>query len=144
MTHHIVPKAAPNLCLPPGNVCCDVSIIDTTTDLVVGTSSLLEPNIKGHELLNLATYAFYIKNQESGFEVMYDLGSRKDWWNAPPVVVQSIMDTVPGVRIRYGVEEILKDGGVEVGNIKAIILSHWHWVRACHQRQHHQLSLFYD
>lgn len=125
----IIPKAAPNLNLPPGEVCCDIAIIDTTTDLVCSTTSLLEPEIKGHELLNLPTYAFHIKNQKTGVEVMFDLGARKDWWNAPPVVVEAMEKTVPGIRITQGVDDILKSGGVSLENISAVILSHWHWVR---------------
>jgi hypothetical protein len=128
MADNIVPKPAPNLNLPPGNVCCNISIIDTTTDLVCTTNALLEPSIKGHESLNLPTYAFYIKNQETGIEVMFDLGCRKDWWNTPPVIAQAIMNTVPGLRITQGVDEILEAGGVRLENIRAVILSHWHWV----------------
>jgi hypothetical protein len=129
MIDDILPAVAPELNLPPGNVCCNVSIINTTTDITCSTHSLLEPRTKGFELLNLPTYAFHIKNQKTGTEIMFDLGSRKDWWNTPPLVANAITNTVPGVRVKYGIHDILTAGGVKLENIKAIVLSHFHWVR---------------
>lgn len=79
-------------------------------------------------MLNLPTYAFHIKHQGTGVEVMFDLGSRSDWWNLTPVIQNAISSTTPGLRVTKGVDEILRDGGIDLKNIQALILSHWHWV----------------
>ncbi|PVH80448.1 hypothetical protein DL98DRAFT_491236, partial [Cadophora sp. DSE1049] len=123
----IQPKAGPPLDLPRGDVCCDVSIINTTTEMTIPTHTLLEPVIGGHEWLNLPTYAFHIKNQETGAQILFDLGARRDWWNLAPSAVDSINQHVPGLRITQGMDEILQEGGVDLSQIAALVLSHWHW-----------------
>ncbi|KAH7021855.1 beta-lactamase-like protein [Ilyonectria destructans] len=113
--------------LPSFNT-CEISLIDTTTDLVVKTSALIEPEIQGHEFLNLPTFAFYIYNPRLDKRVLFDMGSRKDWWNLPPEVVGAIeMKGVPAIRITKSFDEILSAGGVDPKTIDAVVWSHYHW-----------------
>ncbi|EME42310.1 hypothetical protein DOTSEDRAFT_175305 [Dothistroma septosporum NZE10] len=120
-------KPAPTLNLPKSDNICEVSIIDTTCNLVVPPSTLVEPEITGHEWLNLPTYSFYIKNQRTGEQVLFDLGSRRDWQNLVPSVYETVSVRVPGLKVEKEVIDIVKDGGVDPDGIKALILSHWHY-----------------
>lgn len=106
---------------------CELWAVDTTCDLVCTTASLMEPEIKGHEHLNLPTYAFYIHNTRLSRQVLFDNGSRKDWWNTAPSVLPSHNDTVPGIHVKHDVYDILVAGGVDPGSIEAVVWSHYHF-----------------
>lgn len=113
---------------PPSSNSCEIYLINTTTDLLVQTSALIEPEIKGHEFLNLPTFAFLIYNARLKKRLLFDMGSRKDWWNLPPVVTTAIQGKgVPGIRIVKDIDEILSDGGVDPTDIDAVVWSHYHW-----------------
>jgi hypothetical protein len=117
-------KSAPNVNLPKGSQTCEISIINTTCDIVVPPGTLVEPKIPGHEYLNLPTVAFYIKHA-SGAELLFDMGCRSDWENLVPHVSEIVSERVPGLRVSKDVPVILKEGGVDPNKLKALILSHW-------------------
>lgn len=107
----------------------EVSIINTTTDIVVPSWAFVQPILKGHESMNMPTFAFLIKNKKLGKNIMFDLGCRKDWWNFAPAAYNSIKNGIPGLNIPKNINEILEEGKEDVGKIEGIIWSHWHWVR---------------
>jgi glyoxylase-like metal-dependent hydrolase (beta-lactamase superfamily II) len=127
MADHIKPQKAPPLNLPKGSEICELSIINTTCDLTVPSWTLTEPLIKGHEWLNLPTYSFHLKHAKSGKQILFDLGSRKDWYNHPPSVVPVLDSHVPGNRVKKEIIEILGEGGIDIKDIDAFVLSHWHF-----------------
>ena len=89
---------------------------------------MVEPEIRGHEFLNLPTFAFYIYNPRLEKRVLFDMGSRKDWWNQPPVVTAAIeAKGIPGIRINKGIDEILAADRVNTKTIDAVVWSHYHW-----------------
>lgn len=90
-TGELKPTKTAALNLPSGSNTCELSILNTTCDMTLPTISLIGPNIKGHENLNLPTFSFYIYNARQNKRVLFDLGSRKDWWNFTPVVLDSTL-----------------------------------------------------
>lgn len=120
-------QAAPSLNLPESTSVVDVSIINTSTDIVVHAWSMVEPVQDGHEYLNLPTFAFLIQNKSQGKSVMFDLGCRKDWWNSAPAAINLVIECIPGLRIEKGVDEILQEGGIDLDQLDAVIWSHWHY-----------------
>ncbi|KAI4102745.1 MAG: hypothetical protein LQ339_004484 [Xanthoria mediterranea] len=125
--HDIQPKGLPSLNLPKSESTVDVSIINTTTDVVVPASAFVQPVAKGHETMNMPTFAFLIKHKQLGKNIMFDLGCRKDWWNFAPAAYNSIKNGIPGLNISKNINEILEDGKEDVGTIDGIVWSHWHW-----------------
>jgi glyoxylase-like metal-dependent hydrolase (beta-lactamase superfamily II) len=125
--NEIPPKPHPSLHLPKGDTTVEVSIINTTTDIVVPAGAFVQPVQKGHETMNMPTFAFLVKNKKQNKTIMFDLGCRKDWWNHAPLTQASIKDGIPGLNIPKNVNEILKEGGIDDRIIDAVIWSHWHW-----------------
>ena len=125
--HEIEPKAHPSLNIPQSNSTVEVSIINTTTDMIVPAKAMIEPVQKGHEIMNMPTFAFLIENKTLGKAVMFDLGCRKDWWNHPASAYASIKNGIPGLKVSKSVNELLREGGVDDKKIDAVVWSHWHW-----------------
>lgn len=115
-----------SLNIPQGNQCCKLCIIDATCDITVPPAFLVEPEIKGWDWMNMPTFAFYIKHESSGRELLFDLGSRKDWDNHVPAI-KALHDHIPGLRVTNDVLDIVRDGGVDVDKLEALILSHFHF-----------------
>ncbi|KAF2089267.1 metallo-beta-lactamase superfamily protein [Saccharata proteae CBS 121410] len=116
----------PSLDIPPSSTCVEVSILNTTTDMVVPASGFVKPILTGHEFINLPTFSFHIRHP-SGKEILFDLGARKDWWNFSPPTLTFLKKVIPALHVPKGVNEILEEGGVKLENISSIVLSHWHW-----------------
>ena len=121
------PKQAPSINLPKSSETCKLAIVDASCDIVVPPYMLVEPNITGHDWLNLPTYAFHIVHESTGTELVFDLGCKKDWQNSVPHIADLAGNHVPGLRVKDDVVDILEAGGVKKKNIKALILSHWHF-----------------
>ena len=120
-------KAHPFLNLPKSGSTVEVSIINTTTDIVVPAKAFVEPVQNGHEYMNMPTFAFLVENKKLGKTIMFDLGCRKDWWNHTPASCDSIKNGIPGLNILKNVNELLREGGVDDKKIDAVVWSHWHW-----------------
>ena len=96
-----------------------VRLLDTTTYLTGIAKVFVDPVVAGHEIFSFNDFAFLIENQRLGKKVMFDLGTRKDYWNLAPSV-QQIFGTdsvMTGMRIDKNVSEILTDGGIELSEI---------------------------
>lgn len=127
MSDIITPEKAPSLCIPAGTNTCTVSMIDTTCSLTVPADTLVEPPIKGHELMNFPTYAFHIQHDDSGRQLLFDLGCRKDFWNLPAPIAEVIDRKVPGIRVDKDLADILVGGGMDLSKLEAAIVSHHHY-----------------
>ncbi|KAL8959826.1 MAG: hypothetical protein Q9193_003376, partial [Seirophora villosa] len=120
-------RQKPSLNLPKSDSTVDVSIINTTTEIVVPAWAFVQPVLKGHETMNMPTFAFLIKNKKLGKSIMFDLGCRKDWWNFAPAAHNVIKDGIPGLNVAKNINEVLEDGKEDVDKIEGMIWSHWHW-----------------
>lgn len=129
---------APPLDTPQSNNTCDLWAIDAICELVRDAKHLLQPEIKGHEKINLPTYAFYIYNPRLDKRVLFDAGIRKYWWNLPPKVVSGITSgCVTGLLVKDEVYDTLaahhksaaekkEESIVDPDTIDAVIWSHFH------------------
>ncbi|KIL89306.1 hypothetical protein FAVG1_07700 [Fusarium avenaceum] len=123
-------RTANHLKLPHSNSTVRVHAIDTTTRMVCDARAFVQPAIAGHDKLNFKTMCFLIEHDDpvSGKEyVLFDCGSRKDFWNGSPQTQRMIGGHVPAVDVEFGVDEILTKGGFDLQQLKAIVWSHWHW-----------------
>ena len=113
-----------SLSFPKGNSTYQISIINITCNIIAPSYYLVELVIKGHEWLNLPTYLFYIKHKESGKQILFNLGSRKDWQNNCLPVMDVISQHIPALKVDKDIIEILKKSDVDTKDIKALILSY--------------------
>lgn len=120
-------KQTPHIGIPKSSQCCQLSIINTTCDITVPPSLLVEPDIPGYDWINMPTFSFYVKHESSGRELLFDLGARKDWENHVPAIAALVKDHVSGIRIKEDVLDIVANGNVNVDQIEALVLSHWHF-----------------
>ncbi|KAH6964659.1 beta-lactamase-like protein [Fusarium avenaceum] len=123
-------RTANHLKLPHSNSTVRVHAIDTTTRMVCDARAFVQPAIAGHDKLNFKTMCFLIEHDDPVFGkeyVLFDCGSRKDFWNGSPQTQRMIGGHVPAVDVEFGVDEILTKGGFELQRLKAIVWSHWHW-----------------
>jgi glyoxylase-like metal-dependent hydrolase (beta-lactamase superfamily II) len=127
---------APPLNTPSAANVCDLWVIDAETEIVCDPACLLQPTIPGHTNLNLPTFAFYIYNPRVDKRVLFDSGTRKDWWNLPPRVVDAVTSRgVLGLHVKNEVYDILAehhaqhkdDSIVDPDAIDAVVWSHFHY-----------------
>ncbi len=110
--------------IPSSEATVNVHIIDTTSRIKNIPSSLfVEPPIKGLDYLDCPAFSFLIENP-GGRKVLFDLGVRKDWKNLAPRIADRIRGGGWQITVEKDVAEILREGGVKLGDIEAII---WRW-----------------
>ena len=105
--------------LPKSDRTVRVRLVDTTTLMTVRSEVLVQPVHAGHEILNLTDVAFLIEHEGSKQKVMFDLGTRKDYWNLPDAVRLVFDQAMPSVRIDKDVSEILCESGIPLSDIGA-------------------------
>ena len=127
MASQIRPKDAPSLGVPKSSETCSLSIINANCEFTCQPSWLVEPEIKGHEWINMPTFSFHIKHDKTGKELLFDLGSRKDWENSVPQIESLISNHVSGMKVEKNVIDILPEGNVNIEDIEAFVMSHWHF-----------------
>lgn len=115
------PEPPPALNIPRSQSIVIVHVIDTTTRMQVPSRIMLEPEIKGFDILDAPAFSFLIEHPASGRKVLFDLGMRKDWENLAPAIVRQIRNVGTKVTVEKGVADILNDGGVKPDAIEAII-----------------------
>lgn len=121
----ITGRPSPDLCLPASSSTVRVRAVDTTTRMTCDARAFVQPRLEGHEKLNFKTMCFLIDHAgASGTEyLLFDCGSRKDFWNGSPQTKRMIGRHVPAVEIDYGVDEILVAGGFRLADLSEEILS---------------------
>lgn len=124
----IQPAPFPALHLPVSAATVRVKAIDSTTRMVVNAHAFVQPPIAQHATLNLNTMCFLLghrtQHDDSGDSgssyseyVLFDCGSRKDFWNGSPQTNKMIVANMVGKQVDYGVDEILTSTGFDLSNL---------------------------
>ncbi len=103
--------------VPLSNNTVRVRMLDTTSIMSLHAEAFLKPVMPGHETMSVTTVAFLIENERQGKKAMFDLGTRKDYWNSPPATLTRIEAAIPGVKIEKDVTEILVEKGIELREV---------------------------
>ncbi|XHG06573.1 Gamma-lactamase fdb1 [Aspergillus wentii] len=120
--------------IPKSQSTVDVYIIDTTSFMSgFPASSFVDPLVPGFDTMNAGSYAYLIRHPGSNTKygtIMFDLGVRKDWENSPEAFVAGIKDSGGCISVDKDVATLLRERGQDLGEIGAIIWSHWHFDHA--------------
>lgn len=107
--------------IPHGQSVVKVSVIDTGARIKGPLSFFMEPSLLDSvsDHLSGPAFAFLVEHSTSGRRILFDLGIRKNYEEYPPVVREYHKafqwETGPEVF------ELLKDGGLDLNTIEAII-----------------------
>ncbi|KAK1658741.1 beta-lactamase-like protein [Colletotrichum godetiae] len=111
----------------PSGASVTVSVLNNCFLRGVPTAPYVEPIRPGHETFNdLPCLVFLIENS-TGRKVLFDLGLRKDWEKLSPVSLTEIQNDKIHIVLEEDIVDILQRGGIEPGEIEAVVLSHHHW-----------------
>ncbi|TEA17319.1 hypothetical protein C8034_v000439 [Colletotrichum sidae] len=106
--------------IPESDNVVRVKLIDTTAAMVGQNTAFVSPVVPGHEVINFRALSFLLEHDGLGKKALFDLGVRKDYWNLPKAVQQGIIGencTIFGMRVDKGIDEVLKEGGVDLNTI---------------------------
>jgi glyoxylase-like metal-dependent hydrolase (beta-lactamase superfamily II) len=111
--------------VPPSSNTVRVRLIKDVGVLSIPSALFLEPVAEGHEVFNGVDTSFLIENENLGKKALFDLGTRKDWWNLPPKVRDPLAYCV-GVIVEKDVPEVLRERDIPLHAINDVIWSHSH------------------
>ncbi|KAJ7717789.1 hypothetical protein B0H16DRAFT_1897812 [Mycena metata] len=116
-----------DLGIPPSTATVSVTafnVVDART-VSVPANTLMKPVGAGHELFRFPILTFLITHAESGRQVLFDLGVRKDLENTALAVAADVRAGLIVMPVARDFVEQLGDHGVEAESISAAI---WRWV----------------
>ncbi|KXN84495.1 N-acyl homoserine lactonase [Leucoagaricus sp. SymC.cos] len=118
--------------LPPpaeNQAYCTVSALESGHLYV--TNNLFINNPESDALERFPSLSFLLQHSSSNKRLLFDLGIRKDWRNAPPKLLASIPPTFK-VEVEQDVVESLAKGGLGPDDIDIVCLSHVHFDHCGH------------
>ncbi|PYH86398.1 hypothetical protein BO82DRAFT_243567, partial [Aspergillus uvarum CBS 121591] len=118
-----------SLNIPTSSSTVQVSIIDLTYDPLVPTGLFMGPPLKGLGKRTAVTYSFLVHHTDAsgrGSNVIFDLGMSKNMYDYPPNTMQAIHALGGDMHVDKCVDQVLKEHGVALDTINAVIWSHAH------------------
>jgi glyoxylase-like metal-dependent hydrolase (beta-lactamase superfamily II) len=100
--------------------------MNSTSYVNLPSGYMIQPQVGGFENSACPCIVFLIKHP-SGRTLVFDLGVRKDWGNAAPVIVKMIKEAGFDVGSEKDVATILTEGGVPLTSVEGIVWSHYHF-----------------
>ena len=79
------------------------------------------------EIVSVPSLAFSLRHSKTGFQIVFDLGTRRDLEGYPPAMQQRIQSLGFSSTVTHTVAESLEKGGVAPNEVDAVIVSHLHW-----------------
>ena len=108
---------AAELTLPKSAKTVRVRMFDTTTKMSLHTEFFVEPVHRGHETLNLTSVGFVIESETLNQRVVYDLGCKKEYWKAPPLLVERMKKILVGFSVDLDASEVLEQAGIDLQSV---------------------------
>jgi glyoxylase-like metal-dependent hydrolase (beta-lactamase superfamily II) len=112
--------------IPHSTSSVTVSIIDSSIKMTFPIRPFFTPIVAGVEQLEANAYSFLIEHP-NGQKLLFDLGARADFESNAPTVVWRLKGFGVTPFIEKDVATILDEGGMDLGDISAVIWSHHHW-----------------
>ncbi|KAL4909011.1 hypothetical protein BDW74DRAFT_165687 [Aspergillus multicolor] len=107
----------------------DVSMI-VGGHVTLPTSFMIKEQVAGHDSMTAPSYSFLVENKAKGKKILFDLGLPKAWKKKLPPrvkVVKTIEDSNGVINVPKDVADQLREGGISLESIDAIVWSHHHF-----------------
>lgn len=98
--------------LEAGNICLPIDMLVADTE---------------RELAWCPSLAFSLRHSKTGFRIVFDLGTRRDFESYPPAMKKRMKELGFSSTVEQSVTESLEKGGVAAKEVDAVIVSHLHW-----------------
>lgn len=79
------------------------------------------------ETVSCPSLAFSLRHSKMGYQIVFDLGMRRDFEQYPPVAQRLVRSFGCSSTVTQTVAESLEKGGVSPNEVDAVIVSHLHW-----------------
>ena len=79
------------------------------------------------ETVSCPSLSFLLRHSKTGFQTVFDLGTRRDFEGYPPATQERIRRLGFSPTVKQTVAESLEKGGVLPDEVDAVIVSHFHW-----------------
>ncbi|KAH8695732.1 beta-lactamase-like protein [Phaeosphaeriaceae sp. PMI808] len=113
--------------IPHGSTIVKVHLINAANFGPAQIQRFMAPPVAGLETFkSLPSHSFYIEHP-SGRKLVFDLGIRKDYQNYSKMITEYLPTTQYNIEVSKNVAEILREQGIDLSGIEAVIWSHWHW-----------------
>ncbi|KAH0836631.1 hypothetical protein J3R83DRAFT_8349 [Lanmaoa asiatica] len=83
--------------------------------------------VSPHESIRNPSLAFFLRHSRTGYQIVFDLGIRRDIESLPPGVRNRISHFDFQPEVPQTVSESLKKGSVAPEDVNAVVVSHLHW-----------------
>lgn len=135
--------------LPRGEALQSVALINPVNFGPAILQRFMAPPVPGLETFKSSPSLSFLIEHKSGRKLVFDLGIRKDYENYAPSIVKYLPTTNYNIEVAGNVADILKENGVPLEEIEAVIWrsvalvdpptafqvyygrskcnSHWHW-----------------
>ncbi|KAF2207706.1 hypothetical protein CERZMDRAFT_115052 [Cercospora zeae-maydis SCOH1-5] len=90
-------------------------------------SRLMQPDVPLLESFETIPSFSFLLEHPSGKKLVWDLGIRHDYMNSAEKVREYVANSGYDIRVKGPVAGILREHGVDLNAVEAVIWSHWHW-----------------
>ncbi|TQV94751.1 metallo-beta-lactamase superfamily protein [Cordyceps javanica] len=112
--------------IPESSNTVSVSIINSTSKVTIEADKIFANPHPNHPILEVPNFSFVIQHEAKNYTILFDLGLRKDFLNAAPIVSNVLRSGESSLTVEKDVHHILKDGGLSPSTVNAAVWSHWH------------------
>ncbi|KAH7303250.1 beta-lactamase-like protein [Stachybotrys elegans] len=113
--------------IPPG-AAARLYIVDSTSRMHnMSTSMLLGPPVEGFDMFPpLGSWSFLIESS-MGTKVLFDLSIPANVESSPPLIAKQLEEFQVEIKPNKDVADILRENGIEPGEVKSVVWSHHHF-----------------
>lgn len=113
--------------IPDGVFTVKTSLINPVNFGPAQIHRFMSPAVPGLDTFETSPSHSFLIEHPSGRKLVFDLGIRKDYHNYAKKIAEYLPSTGYTIDVTQNVAEILDHNGVQLGEIEAVVWSHWHW-----------------
>ena len=113
--------------IPIGNKTCTGKLVNPVHFDPSNIKRFMTPDVPGFDQIAKVPSNCFLLEHPSGRKVVWDLGIRSDYLNYAPRIATYLPSTGYTFEHHGDVIDQIREGGVNLEDVEAVIWSHWHW-----------------